>query len=203
VLLLAVLALSDEIAHRAGLGRGIMPRYRGREALVEVPDTQRLNRLKRTVSFQQAELEQLLAGRNLPPTALDQLSVSIGEISVDEYQINTGKLLIRPLVQAGYQIIVAIPGSLLVAVRHRLIHLAFEYNVEGELAKRYNSAVWRTVVQSLGFLGNVPLQLSAPGLPPLDIPCSQADLFALDTDKLMYVQQQIYKQSCSLRRRSR
>lgn len=186
VLLLAVLALSNEIAHRAGLGRGIMPRFRGREAPVEVPDTQRLIPLKRAVSFQQAELEQLLAGRNLPLSALDQLSVSLGGIAVDEYQINTGELLVRPLVRAGDQLIVSIPGTLLVAARHWLIRLAFEHNVEGELARRYSSAVWRTVVQSLSYLGNLPLQLSAPGFPPPDIPCSRADLFTLDTDKLMY-----------------
>jgi len=184
VLLLAVLTLSNEIAYRAGLDHGIMPRYRGREASVVIPDTQRLNPLKRVVSFQRAELEQLLTEQNVPPSALDQLIVSQGEISVDDYQINAGELMARPIVQVSDQLIVAIPSMLLVAARHQLVRLAFEQNVEDALADRYNLAVWNTVVQSLGSLGNMPLQHPIPGLS--DIPYCRGDLFTLDTDKLMY-----------------
>ncbi len=183
-LLSAVLVLSDEIARRAGLSRGVMPIFLGRNADVVVPNSQSLTQLKQAVSFNRAELDRLLAERNLPIFALDQLIVPLGEVSIADYQIDRGDLQTRPIVQMGYQFVVAIPSMLLVAARHELIRLAFEYHVEDELAKRYHSTVWSTVVQSLGYLGNILHPLPPPNTP--NIPCCQGSFFNLDTDKLIY-----------------
>jgi len=183
-LLAAVLVLSNETALRAGLGRGVMPIFRGRTGDVMIPDSRRLTRLKQAISFSRAELDHLLTERHLPTTALDQLTVSLGKVSITDYQIDRGDLQTHPIVLAGDQLIVAIPGMLLVAARHELIRLAFEHHVEGELAKRYHAIVWNTVAESLGYLGNKALQLSRPD--PPGIPCCQGAFFNMDTDKLIY-----------------
>lgn len=183
-LLSAVLALSDEIARRAGLGRRVMPIFSGRQGDVVVPDSQRLTQLKQAVSFSLGELDRFLTERQIPLSALDRLIVPLGQVSIADYQIDSGDLQTRPIVRVGDRFIVAIPSILVVAARHELIRLAFEYGVADELAKRYHAAVWSSVVQSLGYLGNIPLPLPPPADP--GIPCCQGALFNLDTDKLIY-----------------
>jgi hypothetical protein len=78
-LLKAVLALSNEIARRAELGRAVLPIFRGREADVVVPESQRLTKIKQAVSFSRTEIEQLLAKCRLPLSTLDQLIIPQGK----------------------------------------------------------------------------------------------------------------------------
>lgn len=182
-LLKAALALSTEIARRAGLGRAVLPIFRGREADVVVPESQRLARLKQAVFFNRAEIEQLLAERHLPLSTLDQLMIPLGTVSVADYQIDHGDLQIRPIVQADGRFIVAIPSMLLVAARHALIRLALEYGVEAMLAQHYHESVWHDVVQSLQYLGNPSFgQLEAASS---TVPCVRYGLFHMDKDKLI------------------
>jgi hypothetical protein len=182
-LLKAVLVLSTEIAWRAGLGRAVLPIFRGREADVVVPESKRLAMLKQAVSFSRAEIEQLLAERHLTLSTLDQLIIPLDTISIVDYQINHGDLQIRPIVQADGQLIVAIPSMLLVAARHALIRLALEYGVQTVLAQHYHESVWQGVVQSLQYLGNPSFkQLEAVSS---TVPCVRYGLFHMDKDKLI------------------
>jgi len=184
-LLATILALSTEIARRADLGRGVLPIFLGREADVVVPDSQRLAQLKQAVSFSREELEHFLARRRLSLSVLDRLIAPLGSVTIANYQIDNGDLQVRPIIQAGDKLIVALPGMLLVAARHELIRLAFEYGVEGELAQQYRAAVWHSVEQSLGYLGNsLFARLEAEG--PAIRGCQHA-LFHLDSDKLLCV----------------
>ena len=178
-LLSAVLVLSNEIARRAGLGRGVEPRSSSSDGGLYVPDVQRITRLREAVSFSQSELAFLLAEYDVLVASLELLIVSRGEISVNGYQDDNGTPLTHPLVQIGDQLVAAIPSTLLTAVRHALINLACEYGVEDELAKRYHRAVWETVVTSLGYLHNPLLPLQLP-----ELPCLQHACFRLNTDKV-------------------
>lgn len=184
-LLLAALALSTEIARRAGLGRGVLPTFLGRETDVVVPESELLAQLKQAVSFHRDELDQLLTEQQLSLTDLHRLIRPIGSVSIANYQLDQGDLQPCPIVQAGQHYIVALPGMLLAAARHALICLALEYDVQDELAQQYHADVWRSVVQSLGYLGN-------PLLGPLETetPASrgwQHAFFHLDTDKILCV----------------
>ncbi len=182
---LAQALFSPIMARRAGLGRGVLPIFRGREADVVVPDSQRLAQLKQAVSFSREELERFLAERHLPLSALDRLIASLGSVSIANYQIDYGDLQTCPIVRAGDQFIVALPGMLLVAARHELIRLAIEYGVADELAQHYHAAVWHSVMQSLGYLGNsLFAHLQAQGSA---IRGCQHALFHLDSDKLLCV----------------
>lgn len=184
MLISAVLVLSNEMARRARLGRGVMPIFLGREGDVIVPDSHRLTQLKEVVSFSKDELISLLTKRHIPAQTLERLIMPIGTVSLTNYQLDSGELQTRPIVQVGERYIVAIPSMLLVATRHELLRLAFEFGIQDTLAQHYHEAVWHTVVQSPGFLHNLSLPLSLP-VPP-NIPCCQSGLFNLDTDKLIY-----------------
>jgi len=181
-LIAAVLSISDEIAHNIGLKRGIKPIVKNNR--VSIPKNLRLDQLKKAVSFEQSGLAELLAKKDTNLFALERLTISIGNISISKYKINNGELLIRPIVKTGEKYIIAIPGMLLWAVRHELIHLAIEHNVCSELAKNFNKTVTSSVVESLKYMGNV-IYSSYPLAPPENTYFNEA-LFTLDSDKVIY-----------------
>ena len=82
-------------------------------------------------------LAELLAKKDTNISALEGLIIPFETISISKYKINNGELLIHPIVKTGEKYIVAIPGMLLWAARHELIHLAIEHNVCRELAKNF------------------------------------------------------------------
>jgi len=183
-LVLAVLVLSNEIARCAGLKRGVSP-VAVADGNVVIPTFQRLEQLKRAVSFSRSQLANLLTLYGVSSSALEQLIVLLGKASIENYQIDNGDLLVRPIVQVSNRFIVAIPGMLLTAARNELIRLALEYGVKDELVERYNAAIWRTVIESLGYIENRLTSVSPPN--PPDIPCFQDAFCGVDTDKVAYV----------------
>lgn len=137
--------MSNEIARRAGLERGVEP-ITTPGGNVVIPPVQRLAQLKNTVSFSWSELSNLLGIRGTSFSALEQLILPLGTVSLANYQIDNGELLVRPIVQTADGFVVAIPGLLLSSARNELIRLALESGVKDELVERYSDAVWRTVV---------------------------------------------------------
>lgn len=183
-LLSAVLALSNEVATRAGLVRGeeISPWQEGQA--VSIPDARTLAVLKQAVTFNPAELTRLLEEHLTSPDILDQITFPIGQLALHEYELEAGVLRSRPLVRAGDALIVALPGMLTVAARHALIRGAVERGVGDELARRYREVVWEHLVESLATLGHYQDPYPPPGT--LTIPSSQDAFFSLDSDKIMY-----------------
>lgn len=183
-LLSGMLAVSTEIARRAGLDRGIAPVSMGNGKVV-LPDQQRLETLKHAVVFSEEEFAALLDQVGVEATALDGLIQPVGQVSLTNYQVKHGSLLTHPLIRTKTQIIVALPGSVVAATNHTLIQMAVELSVWDELAKRYAQAAWNTLLEALSYLDIKPERLPLPSLPAL--PCSQDVLLRFDTDKLLYV----------------
>ncbi len=183
-LLSAVFALSNEVAKRAGLVRGVeVPPWEKGQA-VFIPDTRTLAALKQAVTFHSSELTHLLEEHLTSPAALDQITYPLGQLALAEYELETGALRSRPLVRAGDSVIVALPGMLPVAARHALIRRAIERGVGDELARRYREIVWEHLVESLATLHHEQYPYQPPGA--LSIPSSQDAFFSLDSDKMMY-----------------
>src|SRR5581483_9340889 len=183
-LLSAVLALSNEVAKRAGLDRGVeIPPFQEGQT-VFIPDARTLTKLKQAVTFRPAELTDLLEKHLVSPAVLDHFTLPMGQLDLASYEFDTGVLRSYPLVRAEDALIVALPGRLLVAVRHVLIRRALERGVCNELARRYHEAVWEHLVESLATLQNEQDHYRPPGT--LSIPCSQDAFFRLDSDKMMY-----------------
>jgi len=182
--LIGVLALSNEIARRAGLGRGVDPVSAPGEDVV-LPSPERLDQLRQAVSFTASELAALLARHNVALFEIENLILQQGHISIADYQVDNGELLVRPIVKAADKFIVAIPGMLLSAARNEIIRLALERGVSAELATRYHATVWETVIDSLGYVEHQRVVVSLPESP--DIPYFQDAFFSFDSDKLAYV----------------
>ncbi len=179
-----VLSLSNEIAKRAGLDRGIPP-VSAPGGDVIVPPEITLNDLKAAVTFKPSELARLLTDHRLPPSALNCLVTRQGDIDLDGYVLgDSTTLLAKPIVLVGNLYVVAIPGALLAGCRHELIRQAKKSQVQSLLAERFNQAVWESVNSSLDQLGNS----SIPPPPPdfADAPLYHDGFFSLDADKLVY-----------------
>lgn len=180
-----VLAISDAIAFRAGLGRGVEPRSKPRGP-VHYPHAQRFAQLKRAVTFTEAEIHELLAAQGTDISAIVNLVAPLGGIDVEDFSFDNTPLLAKPIVRAGRDFIVALPSLLLPAARNEIIRHAQELGINDELAIHYNRAVWNTVASSLVRLHNVPLPYPPPPSSP-HLACFQDGLFELDTDKMIYV----------------
>lgn len=183
-LFLAVLVLSNEIARRAGLERGVEP-ITAPGGNVVIPPVERLAQLKNAVSFSWSELSNLLGIHGTSFSALEQLILPLGTVSLANYQIDNGELLVRPIVQTADGFVVAIPGLLLSSARNELIRLALERGVKDELVERYSDAVWRTVVDSMNYIDNHLTSVPLPNAP--NIPHFQEAIFSFDADKVAYV----------------
>lgn len=178
-----LLLLSDEIARRATLPRGVDP-ARTAGGAVLVPSTGRLERLKQAVAFTDDELEDLLASQGVPTDALRPFVRESGAFDIGEFQVGGGAVSRQPLVRAGKDLLCIGPANLLPAARHHLIRVAQEHGVESELAGRFGEAIWRDVIKSLEFLGHrkIDLQIEAP-----DLACFHERFFTLDRDKALFV----------------
>jgi hypothetical protein len=182
-ILMAALTLSNEIARRLGFRRGVEP-VSAPGGHVFVPDTRRLEDLKRTVTFAMPEIAGLLADKGVPVEVLDGLTAPLGSICLDAYSVKEPPLAATPLIGSGSRFVVGSPSLLGVAARHRIISLAGQFGVTEELAIRYCGAVWDTVVTVLEKTGHRKVNL----LPRrFELPCAREGLFHLDNDKAMYV----------------
>jgi len=183
-LLSATLVLSNEVAQRAGLVRGTELPSRSEGHAVSIPDARTLATLKHAVYFHQSELIHLFGDHPTSPIALDQITYPLGRLSLADYDLDTGLLQSHPIIRAGNDTIVALPGMLLVAVRYALIRLAIERGVGHELATRYHEVVWKNLVESLDTLRHLCYFHQPHDLPT--IPCCQDAFFSLDSDKIMH-----------------
>ena len=140
----AILAISDEMAKRAGLSRAMKPVPAFR-APVTVPAAPSFTRLKQAVSFNVSEATNLLRKQRTNFSALAPLIAPLGSVRFDDYHIDNGELLSKPIIRADDELTVALPGMLLPAAWNEVIRLAIEMGLESLLAERYKLAVWDTI----------------------------------------------------------
>lgn len=183
-LLAGALALSDEVARRAGLRRGMEPGHDSRQRVL-VPAAEKMKALKAAVVFTEAELAEVLKPLDIELDVLEPLVSQCGSRQADEFEVSPSTVNLKPLIRTGEAIIVVEPTSIVFAVRHHLIRLASEMSVIDDLAASFSEAVWQDVVRALGFLGNNQLRVRLTG--SAQMPCFHEGVFNLDTDKVVYV----------------
>ena len=181
-LLSAVLRVMHQAATRAGIRRGTLPvSNRGENILV--PGSDRLNLLKRAVTFTKDEIGKILESARLPASALNPVILT-SPIQIADYNVVNGPLLWSPFIDCGDTLVLAIPGMVVSAARNSVLRLAAKLNLLDILADAYNRAVWDSVVQSLSYTRNEVCPLDPPQ--PRNLPCSSDGFFALDRDKVLY-----------------
>ncbi|MDA4112028.1 MAG: hypothetical protein OK439_05775 [Thaumarchaeota archaeon] len=179
----SALRVSNAVAAQANLHRGMSPTSNRYEPIY-VPDAAKLEKLKASVSFTRQELELFLTSSKLSPNAIDVLTCRAGTINLEDYTVDNGPILWKPVVECDGKIVLAIPGMLVSAVRQELLRLAAESGVRAQLAELFLKAVWQDVVQSLSYTRNEPVP--GPPLPPFRVQNASEGFFSLDRDKLMY-----------------
>lgn len=179
---LAILSVSNAIASKAGLGRGMEPIEDFKQA-VSVPKSSNLHRLAEAVLFNKSELRFLLDKWQLDWSSIDPFVLDAGSFSFKDYRLEEGPLHQRPLVRYGDYFVIAEPGLLLAALRHRIISLAIIHGVIDEVASKFRAAVWDSVLMNIGYLS-----LNQVGFPPAQNAPFHDGLFTLDTDKALYIQ---------------
>lgn len=108
-LISAVLAISNEIARRIGLERGVEPVIAPKGDVI-VPSVKRLEELKQAVFFSESELSNLLIRHNAYLFEIEPLIVALGNVSIEDCKFDSSELLVCPIVKANNGFIVAIPG---------------------------------------------------------------------------------------------
>lgn len=176
----AALVLSDGMAKKAKLTRGLSPASTGK---LFVPDAERLETLKNAVRFSEDELDHLFhsAGHNL--AGLAPLVCPPGS-ALDSYRIDAGQLLTHPLVMDARETIIVVPGGLAAAAVNAVLTFAQIFEVVPDVAERFTDVIWHSVGESLRRIDGVPLRVEMP--PPPDLPCFRDGLFHLDADKVTY-----------------
>ncbi len=179
----AALRLSNAIAEKAGIRRGIAPSSDRFEPIF-IPNAETLRRLKAAVTFTSDEVAGLLESVGLPIDSLAPLTCEAGMTSVDQFSPDNGPLLWNPLVECSGQIISVIPAMLISAARHAVLRLAYSANLQAEIVEAYNKATWHSVIRSLSLTSNLPIL--ADVLEPTKLPNAVDGYFTLDTDKMLY-----------------
>jgi hypothetical protein len=181
-LALATLRLSDVIARRAGLQRGIEPVVRGAPT---VPNLSMLERLQAAVTFQVVELDDLLIDIGGHETLAPLIYEPDGRGVRDE-DYGGAPLAATPLVAlGGSEVIVGWPHTLLPALNHALISGFVESGFAAEVADRYRASVFVGVQEDLERFGMHALDVPLPPLP--NDPPFVEGVFWFDADKLAHV----------------
>lgn len=178
----AALAMSDEVAKRAGLQRHLEPRSIPRKD-VQVPAQDVLVRLKTAVLFQVTEVAELLERHGLASDALAPFTMEFGTARWDGEPWRN-PLAARPLVRCDGLFVVAAPSALLSALLRAILGLASERSLLESVALRFRRALYATTEASLGLLGSKPLH--SPTFEPDGAPACEG-FFSLDKDKVIHL----------------
>lgn len=148
-----ILGFSHSLCLEAGLERGTFaPSSRG-EAIF-VPGQAKLERLINCVTFSRE-----LPNRILNPDdwdALAPLTVNQGHHTLTLGHGTDDGLILTPFIASSESIIVAQPGELLCALRHRILTLAHEQGCFVELAVGFRELVLRQTSELLALIGATP-----------------------------------------------
>lgn len=181
-LIFAGLRLSDTLAKRAELGRGVPPRS-AFDNQVEVPQATQFSALKRAVTFTQEDLQTILGDHT--EECLRPLVLNAGDSGpyTASQEMGASHLYIKPILRVGDRYFVVLPSGILVALRHRLISRALQLNIGSTLAQNFQLSVSREIHKSLEMMRFVrePVKLK-------DEPAwANETVWSFDIDKLAHV----------------
>ncbi len=178
------LAVSDQIVHKSGLGRGLIPKG-GRGHDIVAPDSMGFQKGGSAVTFSRRDLSQIWQAQEQSLEVLSFLCIVAGNVDWHSYSPALGLLHHSPFVLTGGKFIVPNPSLLVTALRQRVICIALENQVIDHLAEEYRNVIWAEIIQCLNYMSLVPIALPLPEPPPNWL---KEGIFSLDSDKLLYVQ---------------
>jgi hypothetical protein len=174
----ATLMLSDAVARKARLHRGVEPAPQ--PSNYAVAGDQPLEELKNAVSFTAADLAE-----SLEPLPIESLARLVQELPAPfDAAVPPVMSLHRPIIRDGERFVVAAPHFLVPALVQAILELARERDQLETMAARFHDAVYGSVLQSALYLGWDEIDA---GLPPLPGLRAHESVFVFDRDKLAHV----------------
>lgn len=177
----AMLAVSDEIAQRAGLGNTVPFETSGTS--FTIPTGSQLSCLRSAVEFSKSELTALLSRHGVSLADLAPLIAPVGtanpEAGTEDHQ-----LLETPIIYQGEQFVVCIPRGLPTSLIRHLLCRAVDQGSQHEVATRILETASKTLFEGLHRMGIAPTTIELPT--PLDVGVGREWIFRFDLDKLMY-----------------
>ena len=179
-----VLALSDVLAKRVGLKRGILGDSTDRGDVI-LPEGNRFRAMRDAVAFSTAEFDSFLAENGVDGKAMAELIVNIGTFKLADHSISNGTLVHKPVIRTNNQYVVATPQQLICAANQLALRTIVEANLQGMFVQFYSETTMSSVRRSLAPLRHLPTLL-APDSPPTIKGVSE-QFYLFDSDKLLYV----------------
>jgi len=185
--IMTLLALSDEIARRANLKRGIFPSTKTWDENIRVPKSKLLGELQTSVVFSKNELEKIFASRKIPIACIEPYLSIPGNEKLLDNDFDSSGIYTKPIVKIDDKYVVLISGLLISATIHRILSLAVELGAVREFVEAYRAATCDNVQASLKLLDIFPVSKAVLfGAKKQTQWLEQC--YQIDTDKLLYTQ---------------
>lgn len=190
-----LLIMINEVAHRMGHPRYIDGQNRHGQK-IKIPKKKNLTILQKSVVFTEKEIKDLIKPIGLDYELIFKDIIRFfcshpGDESFDEILNSnppweSNPLLIRPLVKVGNSFVMAIPGSIATALRHRIIVNSADLTITTILAEMYREHVWKKIERYLKIMSFKEIDLSLPSW-DWEVFIKEG-IFSIDTDKIAYIQ---------------
>ena len=185
--IMILLLLSNEIAERANLKRGIHPSTITWDENIRVPESKLLRELQASVIFSENELAQIFARRNIPTVCLEPYLSTPGIEKLLDNDFDSSSIYAKPIVKVEDKYIVLMSGLLIHATLHRILSLAVKSKAVSEFVESYRRATWDNVQSSLKLLDTSPTSRDVLFGSKEQTQWLES-CYQFDTDKLLYVQ---------------
>jgi hypothetical protein len=182
---ISLLSLSNEIANRVNHKRNMISPNTWTED-IELPDDEVIKKYRNAVVFTKREIDSLLAEYGLNSMFIAPFTLSVGDSIFEEENLQNNPLIIKPLVEIDDKIIVALPGSIMSALRNYIISTSVKMGIHEIIAKKYREELLKDIDR---YFGMMLFESTNIDLPPLNkiLPIEEC-VFRFDTNKLAYVQ---------------
>ena len=181
---LLCLSVSDAIAQRIGVQRGVPPQIESSREII-IPAMNVIKKGAEAVTFSRSELVSLAVGEEYFDETMGPLAMDIGEVDWYRYSFDFGQLHHRPFIRVGDSYVISDPSWLLSGLLHRVYCIALKHGKLPELAIAYRGVVWTEIEELLRFSNTYPSSLPLPHPKPATF---AEGLFTLDSDKVIYLQ---------------
>jgi hypothetical protein len=185
--ILAILLISDAIAHRATLSRGISGGTKTWEENIKIPNGPRLSKLQSAVTFRKEDLERILNDQNIPLSIINSYICVPGIEFPQGNDFENSLIYQKPIVNIKDIFYVPLAGQLIPALVHRILSLTIANKVTEDFSQTYQSSILDNIETSFRLLDS-PRISGVCGFQSKKGSKWLEEGFRIDTDKIAYMQ---------------
>jgi len=174
------LSISDLIAKRLEYKRYMVSEPE--ENTIFVPDPDRLEQLKASITISKADMDGLMARYRITPAALQSFLFDLKEITSRTLYLGESPASDRPLILSGEDYIVHSPTAIVPAITRLIWRMAEGKDFEEKVYSAFHSSVWNNAQARLQSFGYRPVLVDGIN----DDYGHYANVYQFDRDKIAY-----------------